>query len=73
MIETEEGEFQNVQMSLDLKWKSEAGNRGHIQYSQIRPRANAKGKQKVTFFKFSTFFEAEITFIVSLISLLENS
>ena len=45
MIETEEGEFQNVQMNLDLKWKSEAGNRGHIQYSQIRPRANAKCKQ----------------------------
>jgi len=38
------GEFQNVQMSLDLKWKSEAGNRGHIQYSQIRPRANPKAE-----------------------------
>merc|ERR1719378_1473852 len=45
MIESEGGvEFAAVQMSLDLKWRSEAGNRGHIQYSQIRPRTNAKAE-----------------------------
>jgi len=34
-------------LSLDLIWKSENGNRGHIQYSQIRPKVNPKDEIEV--------------------------
>lgn len=43
LIESPTADFTNVQLSLDLIWKSENGNRGHIQYSQIRPKVNPKG------------------------------
>ena len=43
LIESPTFDFTNVQLSLDLIWKSENGNRGHIQYSQIRPKVNPKG------------------------------
>jgi len=46
-IESPIADFTNVQLSLDLIWKSENGNRGHIQYSQIRPKVNPKDEIEV--------------------------
>ena len=42
-IESKIEDFSLVQLNLDLIWKSENGNRGHIQYSQIRPKLPPKG------------------------------
>jgi len=45
MIESKIEDFGSVeaQLNLDLIWKSENGNRGHIQYSQIKPKLPPKG------------------------------